>query len=116
MKKASDINPRSWVFGTNKPKTAVLMHKWDEIRKNTRHMEEVLLTLMSNPAATPEELALASKIYARVTQQLHDCANTVDEYIYHGRKPKSLHMLSCVAHTTGNEALCECKDWQDQNL
>jgi hypothetical protein len=116
MKKASDLNPTSWLFGLNKPKTAMLMRKWDGIRKNTRHMEEVLLTLISNPATTPEQLAQAAKIYASVTQQLLACANEIDDYIYQRGKPKSVHMLSCAAHRTGNEDLCECKDWQDQNL
>lgn len=82
MKKASEIDPTSWLFGLNKPKTAMLMRKWDGIRKNTRHMEEVLLTLMNNPATTPEQLAMAAKIYASVTKQLQDCANTVDDHIY----------------------------------
>lgn len=88
MKKASEIDPTSWLFGINKPKTAMLMRKWDGIRKNTRHMEEVLLTLMNNPATTPEQLAQAAKIYASVTQQLQDCANEVDDHIYE-RKGKT---------------------------
>jgi hypothetical protein len=87
MKKASEIDPTSWLFGANKPKTTMLMRKWDGIRKNTRHMEEVLLTLMGNPATTPEQLALAAKMYASVTQQLQDCASTVDDHIYQRKNP-----------------------------
>ena len=116
MKKASAIDPTSWLFGANKPKTAMLMRKWDGIRRNTRHMEETLLLLLSNPATTPEQLALAAQLYANVTRQLHDSANTIDDYIYQRGKPTSSHMLSCAAHRTGNEDLCECKDWQDQNI
>ena len=116
MKKASEIDPISWSFGASKPKTAMLMRKWDGIRRNTRHMEETLLKLMGNPATTPEQLALAAKMYASVTQQLLDAANAIDDHIYRRGKPKSVHMLSCAAHRTGNEDLCECKDWQDQNL
>ena len=116
MKKASELNPTSWLYGLNKPKTAMLMRKWDGIRKNTRHMEEVLLTLMGNPATTPEQLAMAAKMYASVTQQLHNSANAIDDHIYQRGKPTSAHMLSCAAHKTGNEDLCECKDWQEQNL
>ena len=87
MKKASEIDPTSWLFGANKPKTAMLMHKWDGIRKNTRHMEEVLLTLMSNPATTPEQLAAAATLYVSVTQQLRDAANTIDDHIYQRGNP-----------------------------
>lgn len=116
MKKASELNPTSWLFGLNKPKTAMLMRKWDGIRKNTRHMEEVLLTLMNNPATTPDQLALAAKIYASVTRQLLECANAIDDHIYQRGKPESSHMLSCAAYHTGNEGLCECKDWQAQNI
>ena len=89
MKKASEIDPTSWLFGANKPKTVMLMRKWDGVRKNTRHMEEVLLTLMSNPATTPEQLALAAKMYASVTQLLQDCANKVDDHIYQRGKGES---------------------------
>ena len=112
--KASDIDPTSWRFGDNKPKTAMLMRKWDGIRRNARHMEGMLIELMSNPATTPEQLAQASKLYASVTQQLLIHANVIDDYIYHGTKPKPPHMLSCPAHTTGNEELCECRDWQTE--
>ena len=116
MKKASEIDPKGWLFGANKLKTAMLMCKWDGIRSNTRRMEEALLLLMSNPATTPEQLALAGKIYASVTHQLLNCANEIDDYIYQRSKPKSVHMLSCAAHQTGNESLCDCKDWQEQNF
>lgn len=111
--KASDIKPNSWLYGINKIKTTALMNKWGNIIKNTKHMEESLLSLMNNPATTPEQLALASKLYANVTQQLQIHANVIDDYIYHGITPPT-HMLSCPAHKTGNEELCECKDWQSE--
>ena len=85
--KASDIDPTSWRFGDNKPKTDMLMRKWDGIRRNARRMESMLIELMGNPATTPEQLAQASKLYASVTQQLHAHAKIVDDYIYHGTKP-----------------------------
>lgn len=110
--KASDITPTSFGYG-NKPKTFAILSKWNNIRKNTRLMEESLLSLMNNPATTPEQLALASKMYANVTQQLQIHANVIDDYIYHGTKPTT-HMLSCPAHKTGNEELCECKDWSEE--
>lgn len=69
--KASDIDPTSWRFGDNKPKTNMLMRKWDGIRRNARRMESMLIELMSNPATTPEQLAQASKLYASVTEQMH---------------------------------------------
>jgi hypothetical protein len=109
--KASTIEPTSWMFGLNKPKTGVLMRKWNDIRKNVRHMEETMLLLMNNPETTPEQLVLASKIYTNVTQQLHDHAMIIDTFIYHGHKLK--HMQSCPAYRTGSESLCECKDWQE---
>lgn len=116
MKKASELNPTSWLFGANKPKTAMLMRKWDGIRRNARRMENMLIELMGNPATTPDQLAQAAKIYASVTRQLLECANAIDDHIYQRGKPKSSHMLSCAAHRTGDESLCECKDWQDQNI
>ena len=111
--KASEINPRSWYYGMNKPKTLALERKWKEIIKTARHMEETLFLLMNNPETTPEQLVLASKLYANVTKQLHDHAMMVDEFIYHGSTEKSSHMLSCPAHPrkTGNEEFCVCKDW-----
>ena len=111
--KASEINPQSWLYGISKVKTPALMRKWRDIISNTRHMEDTLLTLMNNPATTPDQLAMASKLYADVTQKLYMYANVIDDYIYHGKTP-STHMLSCPAHKTGNEELCECKDWSSE--
>lgn len=111
--KASEINPQSWIYGLGKIKTAALMRKWKHIISNTRHMEDSLLTLMNNPETTPEQLALAAKLYVNVTQKLFIQANLIDDYIYHGKTP-STHMLSCPAHKTGNEELCECKDWSKE--
>lgn len=111
--KASDITPTSFGYG-NKPKTVAILSKWNNIRKNIRRMEETLLELMKNPATTPEQLAQASKLYTSVTQQLYIHANVIDDYIYNGTKPTPPHMLSCPAHKTGNEELCECKDWSEE--
>jgi hypothetical protein len=74
-------------------------------------MEESLLLLMNNPETTPEQLVLASKLYTSVTQQLHDHAQIIDTFIYHGHK--LTHMRSCPTYRTGVEKLCECKDWQE---
>ena len=108
--KASEINPNSWYYGMNKPKTMALQRKWIDIRKNARHMEETLLLLMNNPETTADQLALASKIYTNVTKQLHDHAMMIDTFIYHGHK--LTHMVSCPTYTTGIEAHCVCKDWE----
>ena len=110
--KASEIEPNSWMFGLNKPKTRMLMRKWDGIRKNVRLMEDSLPLLMNNPETTPEQLVLASKLYTNVTQQLHDHAQMIDTFIYHGHK--LTHMRSCPTYRTGDEKLCECKDWQEE--
>lgn len=110
--KASDIEPTSWMYGRSKLKTAVLMRKWNDIRKNVRHMEETMLLLMNNPETTPEQLVTASRLYTSVTQQLHDHATIIDTFIYHGHK--LTHMVSCPTQRTGNESLCECKDWQEE--
>ena len=109
--KASEIEPNSWMFGLNKPKTRMLMRKWEGIRRNVRLMESGLPLLMNNPETTPEQLVLASKLYTNVTQQLHDHAQMIDTFIYHGHK--LTHMRSCPTYRTGNEELCECKDWQE---
>jgi hypothetical protein len=111
--KASEIEPNSWMFGLNKPKTRMLMRKWDGIRKNVRLMEDSLPLLMNNPETTPEQLVLASKLYTNVTQQLHDHAQMIDVFIYHGHK--LTHMRSCPTYRTGDEKLCECKDWQGES-
>lgn len=110
--KASDIEPTSWVYGLNKPKTRMLMRKWNDIRKNVQHMEETLLRLMNNPETTPEQLVTASKLYTSITKLLHDHAVVIDTFIYNGHK--SMHMVSCPAHRTGDEKLCECKDWEGE--
>lgn len=110
------MQPTSWVFAANNPKVGILMRKWNGIRENVKHMEDVMLKLMSNPQTTPEQMALVAKAYSNVTQRLHDTANTIDDYLYHGIKPKTFgtHMLSCAATRSGNEEDCNCKDWQDE--
>jgi hypothetical protein len=112
MMKASEINPNSFYYGINKPKSWALERKWKEILKNARHMEETLLLLMNNPETTADQLALASKLYTNVTKQLHDHATIIDVYIYHGHKLK--HMVSCPTYKSGNEDHCVCKDWQEE--
>lgn len=109
---ASKIEPTSWMYGSYNLRKAMLMRKWDNIRRNVRLMEDSLPLLMNNPETTPEQLVLASKIYTNVTQQLHDHAMIIDTFIYHGHKLK--HMQSCPTYRTGNESLCECKDWQEE--
>jgi len=112
--KASEIEPNSWYYGLSKPKTRMLMRKWDGIRKNIKHMEETLLVLMNNPETTPEQLVMASKLYTNVTKQLHDHATCIDVFIYHGHK--LVHMVSCPAYKTGLEDHCVCKDWQEGEM
>ena len=112
--KASEIEPNSWYYGLNKPKTRMLMRKWGDIRKNVKHMEETLLLLMNNPETTPEQLVIASKLYTNVTKQLHDHATVIDVFIYHGHK--LVHMVSCPAYKTGIEDYCVCKDWQEGEM
>jgi hypothetical protein len=47
--KASEIEPNSWYYGLNKPKTRMLMRKWESIRRNVSRMEKLLPLLMGNP-------------------------------------------------------------------
>jgi hypothetical protein len=110
--KASEINPNSWYYGMNKPKTLALNRKWNDIRKSAKLMEDTLLELMNNPETTPEQLSMASKLYTNVTQQLHDHAMMIDVFIYHGHKLK--HMVSCPTYKSGIEDHCVCKDWSGQ--
>ena len=110
--KASEINPNSWYYGMNKPKTMALERKWKGILKTARHMEETLLLLMNNPETTADQLVMASKLYTNVTKQLHDHATMIDVFIYHGHKLK--HMVSCPTYKSGNEDHCVCKDWQEE--
>lgn len=69
------------------PKINILMRQWSGIRTNVGHMEETLLKLMENPQSTPEQLAMAAKLYTSVTQKLTDCASAIDNYLYHGTEP-----------------------------
>ena len=112
--KASEIEPTSWYYGLNKPKTRMFMRKWEGILKNVRLMEETLPLLMNNPETTPEQLVIASKLYTNVTKQLHDHAKMIDVFIYHGHK--LIHMVSCPAYKTGIEEYCNCKDWQEGEM
>ena len=112
--KASEIEPTSWYYGLSKPKTRMFMRKWEDIRKNVKHMEETLLLLMNNPETTPEQLVVASKLYTSVTKQLHDHAVIIDAFIYHGHK--LMHMVSCPTYKTGIEDHCVCKDWQEGEM
>lgn len=112
--KASEIKPSSWGFGLGNPKVNILMRKWENTKKNVVHMEEAMLALMQNSAATPEQLSAAAKLYVSTTEQLHNSAKMIDDYLYHGIKPKPLghHMLSCGATRTGKEENCNCADWK----
>jgi hypothetical protein len=117
MMKASEIKPTGWLFGINKPKTGMLMRKWEGICKSTKLMENTMLELINNPETTQEQLVLASKLYINVTKQLHNHAQMVDDYIYVGTtKVYREHMRSCPAYKTGEEDDCLCKDWEDNNV
>jgi len=109
--KASEIEPNSWYYGLNKPKTRAFQRKWANIQRNARRMEALLPLLMNNPETTPEQLVMASKLYTNVTKQLHDHAVMIDVFIYHGHK--LTHMVSCPTYKTGIEEHCVCKDWQE---
>jgi hypothetical protein len=112
--KASEIEPNSWYYGLNKPKTRMLMRKWESIRRNVSRMEKLLPLLMGNHETTPEQLVIASKLYTNITKQLHDHATMIDVFIYHGHK--LVHMVSCPSYKTGIEELCNCKDWQEGEM
>jgi hypothetical protein len=116
--KASQVKPSSWRFGLSNPKINILMRKWENIRKNVDNMEDTMLKLMSNPQTTPEQLSMAAKLYADVTLKLNECAKAVDDYLYLGIKPEpmSAHMVSCATYKTGDEELCNCKDWQEGEM
>ena len=117
--KASQVKPSSWRFGLNNPRINILMRKWEGIRKNVDNMENTMLKLMQNPQTTPEQLSMAAKLYADVSQRLADCAKSVDDYLYLGIKPEpkqSVHMMSCVTTKSGNEDDCNCKDWQQVEM
>lgn len=117
--KVSEIKPTAWRYGFNNPKINMLMRKWEGIRKNVVHMEDTMLKLMQNPQTTPEQLSMAAKLYADVSQRLADCAKAVDDYLYHDIKPEpkqSVHMMSCATTKSGNEELCNCKDWQQGEI
>lgn len=93
--KASEIKPAAWRFGAPSLKLKVLMSRWEDVRKNVSHMEDTLLRLMQNPRTTPEQLAMAAKLYANVTQSLTDSAKAIDDYLYQGIKPEPKN-LGCV--------------------
>ena len=116
--KASQVKPSSWRFGLSNPKINILMRKWEGIRKNVCNMEDTMLKLMQNPQTTPEQLSMVAKLYADVTLKLSEAASMIDAYLYHGTKPEpmSVHMMSCAAYKTGNEELCNCKDWQEGEM
>jgi hypothetical protein len=117
--KVSEMKPTAWRYGFNNPKINMLMRKWEGIRKNVVHMEDTMLKLMQNPQTTPEQLSMVAKLYADVSQRLADCAKSVDDYLYHDIKPEpkqSVHMMSCATTKSGNEELCNCKDWQQGEI
>ena len=87
--KTSELQPTAWRYGANDPKINILMRRWSGIRKNVAHMEDALLKLMQNPQTTPDQMAMAAKLYANTTQMLNDAATAIDAYLYHGTKPKS---------------------------
>ena len=86
--KVSEIKPAAWRFGAPSLKLKVLMSRWEDVRKNVSHMEDTLLLLMQNPQTTPEQMAMAAKLYADVAQRLADCAKAIDAYLYQGTKPE----------------------------
>ena len=112
--KASEIEPTSWHYGLNKPKTRAFQRKWESIKRNARRMEALLPLLMNNPEITPEQLVMASKAYTNVTKQLHDHAMMIDVFIYY--RHKLMHMTSCPTYKTGIEDHCVCKDWKEGEM
>jgi hypothetical protein len=85
---ASEIKPRGYLVGQNNPKLNIIMRQWEGIKKNVHHMEDTMLALMANPQTTPEQLSLAARLYADTTQRLQEHAIAIDNYLYHGAKPK----------------------------
>ncbi len=97
MMKTSEMQPTAWRYGANNPKLNILMRRWEGIRKNVAHMEDTMLTLMSNPQTTPAQMAIAAKLYANTTQSLTETANAIDNCLYNGTEPKrpAYHCVFC---------------------
>jgi hypothetical protein len=86
--KASEVRPAMFNLGGLPIKKRFLIQRWEKIIKNTKHMEETMLTLMSNPETTPMQMVQVAKLYASVTKQLHEHAIKIDEYLITESKPK----------------------------
>jgi len=87
--KASEIKPQGGLHGNYMSfQRKILMRKWNAILENVKHMEETMLTLMSNPETTPEQMVQVAKLYSSMTKTLHEHATKIDENIYNETKPK----------------------------
>jgi predicted Zn-ribbon and HTH transcriptional regulator len=80
------------------PKQSILYRKWKNILDNKKHMEELILKLMANPATEDVHMAQAHAMYADVCKRLSDVSHHIDNILRTG-------------HTTGLEiedVTCNC--------
>jgi len=80
------------------PKQSILYRKWKNILENKKHMEELILKLMANPATEDVHMAQAHAMYADVCKRLSDVSHHIDNVLRTG-------------HTTGLEiedVTCGC--------
>lgn len=84
-----------------KAKQAIAHRRWENVRKNKAHMEELILKLMANPATEPEHLAQAHAIYADTCNRIADMSHHVINIIRTGSTtPVELEDTTCACGYT----------------
>lgn len=64
---------------------AILLRRWNNLRKNKESMERLILELMENPATEPEHLAQAHALYAGITKQISEISHHVSNVLRTGK-------------------------------
>lgn len=97
------------------PKQYIFTRRWQRINETRKHMEELILKLMENPATEPEHLAQAHAMYSDVCHRLAEVSHIVENAIRTGSAQggASFHVKDMHKRVTVSASTCEAR-WVGQ--
>jgi exopolyphosphatase/pppGpp-phosphohydrolase len=86
---------------STRAKQAIAYRRWENVRKNKAHAEELIIQLMANPATEPEHLAQAHAMYADMCKRIHDVSHHIVNIIRTGSTtPVEFEDTTCLCGYT----------------
>ena len=86
---------------SNESKRAIAYRRWESMRKNKAHVQDLLLQLMENPATEPVHLAQVHAIYADMCKRIADMSHHIISITHTGgTTPVELEDHTCVCGHT----------------